>query len=43
MTELKHKEYDVLGVLTDVSKQDSVENLAQRAIADVRQDPHRLQ
>ncbi len=32
VTELKHKEYDVLGVLTDVSKQEAVENLAQRAI-----------
>jgi NAD(P)-dependent dehydrogenase (short-subunit alcohol dehydrogenase family) len=32
VTELKHREYDVLGVLTDVSKQDAVENLAQRAI-----------
>jgi NAD(P)-dependent dehydrogenase (short-subunit alcohol dehydrogenase family) len=30
--ELKHKEYDVLGVPTDVSKQESVEELAQRAI-----------
>ena len=32
VTELKHKEYDVLGVRTDVSKQESVENLAQQAI-----------
>jgi NAD(P)-dependent dehydrogenase (short-subunit alcohol dehydrogenase family) len=32
VTELKHKEYDVLGVRTDVSRQDSVEALAQRAI-----------
>jgi NAD(P)-dependent dehydrogenase (short-subunit alcohol dehydrogenase family) len=33
VTELKHKEYDVLGVLSDVSKQESVEDLARRAIA----------
>jgi NAD(P)-dependent dehydrogenase (short-subunit alcohol dehydrogenase family) len=32
VTELKHKEYDVLGVLADVSKQESVENLAARTI-----------
>jgi NAD(P)-dependent dehydrogenase (short-subunit alcohol dehydrogenase family) len=32
VTELRHEEYDVLGVLTDVSKQESVENLARRAI-----------
>ena len=32
VTELKHKEYDVLGVLADVSKQASVEDLARRAI-----------
>jgi NAD(P)-dependent dehydrogenase (short-subunit alcohol dehydrogenase family) len=32
VTELKHKEYDVLGVRTDVSKQESVEALADRAI-----------
>jgi NAD(P)-dependent dehydrogenase (short-subunit alcohol dehydrogenase family) len=32
VTELKHKEYDVLGVLTDVSKQDSVADLARQAI-----------
>jgi NAD(P)-dependent dehydrogenase (short-subunit alcohol dehydrogenase family) len=30
--ELRHKEYDVLGVLTDVSKPESVEDLAQRAV-----------
>jgi NAD(P)-dependent dehydrogenase (short-subunit alcohol dehydrogenase family) len=30
--ELQHKEYDVLGVHTDVSKQESVETLARRAI-----------
>ncbi|HEU0075444.1 MAG TPA: SDR family NAD(P)-dependent oxidoreductase [Dehalococcoidia bacterium] len=30
--ELQHQEYDVLGVHTDVSKQESVESLAQRAI-----------
>ncbi len=30
--ELKHREFDVIGVRTDVSKQESVENLAQRAI-----------
>jgi NAD(P)-dependent dehydrogenase (short-subunit alcohol dehydrogenase family) len=32
VTELKHKEYDVLGVLADISKQASVEELARRAI-----------
>jgi len=30
--ELQHREYDVLGVYTDVSKQESVENLARRTI-----------
>jgi NAD(P)-dependent dehydrogenase (short-subunit alcohol dehydrogenase family) len=32
VTELKHREYDVLGVLVDVSKQEAVEELARRAI-----------
>ena len=32
VTELRQAEYDVLGVLTDVSKQESVEALAQKAL-----------
>jgi NAD(P)-dependent dehydrogenase (short-subunit alcohol dehydrogenase family) len=30
--ELRHREYDVLGVITDVSKPEAVENLASRAV-----------
>jgi NAD(P)-dependent dehydrogenase (short-subunit alcohol dehydrogenase family) len=32
VTELRHQEYDVLGVLTDVSRQEAVEELCNRAL-----------